>query len=120
MTALIRPMGYAVTGMAVAAAMMVFFMPPHKEMEVTNRFVIFRPDVNQAEIAGTFTDWNRLPMKRIGSTGYWEITLPLPTGEHRFTYILEGNNRFADPTILPREKDDFGGENSIIRVEGRV
>ena len=120
LNSLVRPFGYAVTGMAVAAALMVFFMPVQKGVHVTNRFVIFRPDVNQAEIAGTFTDWNRLPMKRIGSTGYWEIKLPLPSGEHRFTYILEGNNRFADPTILNREKDDFGGENSIIHVEGSV
>jgi hypothetical protein len=65
-------------------------------------------------------DWKRLPMKKIGSSGYWEIILKLPQGEHRFTYILEGRSRIADPTILTREKDDFGGENSIIHVEGKV
>ena len=56
-------------------------------------------------------------MKRMGSSGYWEMTLDLPRTEHQFTYILEGNQRFADPTILTREGDDFGGENSVLRGE---
>jgi hypothetical protein len=56
-------------------------------------------------------------MKRVGTSGYWEVTLDLPEGEHRFSYILEGNRRLADPTILTREHDDFGGENSILEVK---
>ncbi len=56
-------------------------------------------------------------MNKIGTSGYWEITLNLIEGEHRFTYILEGREPFADPTILTRESDDFGGENSIFYME---
>ena len=42
--------------------------------------------------------------------------LEVPAGEHRLCYILEGGRRIPDPTIAIREKDDFGGENSILAV----
>jgi AMP-activated protein kinase-like protein len=120
LVSLMRPIGFATTGFTLAVLLMVSILPMQKDASVPNRFVIYKPDIKQAEIAGTFTDWERLPMKKIGSSGYWEITLNLPEGEHRFTYILEGNSRYADPTILMREKDDFGGENAIIHVGDRA
>ena len=73
-------------------------------------------DGGQVEITGSFTGWSALPLKKAGTSGYWEITLELPVGEHRFSYILEGDRQLADPTILTREQDDFGGENSILEV----
>ena len=72
------------------------------------------------ELAGTFTDWQRKPMKRIGDSGYWELRLDLHSGEHRFSYILDGSQQVADPTLPGKEKDDFGGENSILSVEVRA
>ena len=117
---LLRPVGFAVTGFAAALLLTFYFAPTQKDYRTSNRFLIYNPYAKQAEIAGTFTDWKKLPLKKIGSSGYWEIILKLDRGEHRFTYILEGRNRIADPTILTREKDDFGGENSIIHVDGKV
>ena len=54
--------------------------------------------------------------QRSGASGYWEAVLEVPAGEHRLCYIIEGRIRIPDPTILIREKDDFGGENSILAV----
>jgi 1,4-alpha-glucan branching enzyme len=107
---------------AAAAALILFFIPSHpiQNPATSHRFVIYRPDVTKAEITGTFTDWQRIPMNRIGSSGYWDITVNLPSGEHRFTYILDGEKRFADPTVQARELDDFGGRNSIISVESKA
>jgi len=108
---------------AVAAAAIIAFFTlyhPRQDSSTSHRFVIYRPDVKNAEIAGTFTGWRRFPLKRIGASGYWEITLSLPDGEHRFTYILDGEKRFADPTIAAQEHDDFGGRNSILSVESKT
>jgi hypothetical protein len=55
-------------------------------------------------------------MKQIRSFGYWELNLRLPSGEYQFAYILDGSKRMADPTQSAREKDDLGGENSILKV----
>ena len=59
-------------------------------------------------------------MKRIGNSGYWELNLPVISGEHRFAYILNGDARIADPTLPAREADDFGGVNSILNVVARI
>ncbi|UCG65431.1 MAG: glycogen-binding domain-containing protein [Deltaproteobacteria bacterium] len=116
-TPLLRPMGLVASAVAGVLIILFFSMPSQVHTAVPYRFVFYRPDVIRAEITGSFTEWKKIPMKRTGSTGYWEITLNLPEGEHRFTYILEGQERFADPTVPTRERDDFGGQNSIILVE---
>jgi Glycogen recognition site of AMP-activated protein kinase len=82
-----------------------------------NRFVVYRPDVSKVEIVGSFTDWKRIPLQKISNSGYWEAMFKLPEGEHRYTYILEDERPYTDPTVLTVEKDDFGGMNSIIQVE---
>jgi hypothetical protein len=107
---------------AAAAVLIALFVLYHPRQFPTtpHRFVIYRPDVTAAEIAGTFTGWRRIPLNRIGTSGYWDITISLPGGEHRFTYILDGEKRFADPTVAARERDDFGGQNSIISVESKT
>lgn len=107
---------------SLAAAVAVFILalwPPQTTLQ-SNRFVIYRPDVTRAEIAGSFTDWQRVPMRAVGNSGYWEIVLALPEGEHRFSYILNGQDSFPDPTILTKEQDDFGGQNSVILVGNTV
>ena len=114
---LLRPVGLLAS--ALVAAVIIFFlsMPSQVTTSTPYRFVIYRPDVSQVEITGSFTEWLKIPVKKIGSSGYWEVTLDLPRGEHRFTFILDGHQRFPDPSIPTREQDDFGGENSIILVE---
>ena len=105
---------------AVLALILFFIFVPENSQSpgpVSHRFVIYRPQISRAEIAGSFTNWQPVPMTRLGSSGYWEIVLDLPQGEHRFSYIFEGEERMPDPTILTREEDDFGGENSILHVK---
>ena len=85
-------------------------------VRTTHRFVLFQPDVSRVEITGSFLGWEAVPMRRSGASGYWEVVLEVPAGEHRLCYILEGDRRIPDPTIPIREKDDFGGENSILAV----
>jgi hypothetical protein len=117
----LRPLGVLVSA-AAAAAIIIFLILSHPGQDPTtsHRFVIYRPNATRAEIAGTFTDWQRIPMNRLGSSGYWDITMKLPFGEHRYTYILDGQKIFADPTVPAREFDDFGGRNSIISLESKT
>lgn len=113
---LLRPMALFASGVAVALIIWFAATPAHVSTSKHHRFIMYQPQASKAEIAGSFTQWRRVPMKKIGSSGYWEIVLEVHQGEHRYTYILEGHKRFADPTILTRERDDFGGENSILLV----
>ena len=87
---------------------------------MSKRFIIYQPKVTHMDITGSFTDWHRIPMQKVGDTGYWEITLEIPAGEHRYTYIIDNNIRIADPTVLTWEMDDFGGKNSILHTGDRA
>jgi hypothetical protein len=111
-----QPMGWVASALVATVIFLLFSIPSPKPGLITKRFVIYRPDVRQVEIAGDFTDWKRIPMQKIGHSGYWEISFDLKKGEHRFSYILEGGKPFADPTMLAREPDDFGNEDSIFYV----
>ena len=116
-------------GLALAASLLImlalFFTPappPQPDLQPSaagyqHRFVIYQSGIKQIEIAGSFTNWQRIPMQPAGSSGYWEITLEIPPGEHAFSYILDGDRILADPTIPTREEDDFGTINSILVVE---
>ncbi len=106
----------AAAGLAAAAILFVAFPPQQAVLARPYRFVIYQPDAKHVELAGTFSGWKRIPLKPTGQSGYWETTLELPEGEYRFSYIIEGGRRLPDPTIAVREIDDFGGENSILKV----
>jgi hypothetical protein len=117
---LFRPFGLGTLAGAFAAIILLFSIFSFEKESVpsiSHRFIIYEPGVSKVEISGSFTGWDVLPLKRIGSSGYWQINLDIPQGEHRYTYILEEGERIADPTILTREQDDFGGSNSILFVE---
>lgn len=110
----------SVMAMLLAAALFLTRSGPELGQEVAQRFVIFRPQTESMAIMGTFTDWSPLPMEKIGSSGYWAITLRLKPGEHHYSFRLEDGLQIADPTVPWRERDDFGGENSIISVSTSI
>jgi hypothetical protein len=114
---LFKPLAAVAAGVAAAAVLLFIFLPPQEPTLRPYRFVIYQPGAERVELAGSFSAWKKIPLKHAGNSGYWEITLELPAGDHRFSYIVEGNRRLTDPTIAVRETDDFGGENSILTVK---
>lgn len=117
---ILQPIMYAAAGFAAAGLMLFNLVTTSAPAQCVNRFVIYEPAAHRVELTGSFTGWQRTPMVPIGNSGYWQVNLQVPSGEHRFAYILDGSRQMADPTLPVREKDDFGGENSILTVEERV
>ena len=112
----LKPAVYTAGGFALAGLLLLVLVMNPADPLSHNRFVIYEPAASQVELVGSFTDWQRKAMTPIGSSGYWELRLELPLGEHRFAYILDGSRQITDPTLPVRERDDFGGENSILTV----
>ena len=105
---------------AVAVLILFFVFSIHPRNEVSSiqkRFVIYQPDADSVQIAGSFTGWHDVPMRMIGPSGYWEIELDVTKGEHKYIFIVGDDKKIADPTTMMREKDDFGSENSVLFVE---
>jgi hypothetical protein len=119
-----KPIGLALAASLLLLVALYFNNTPQPQTDIKpspaghqHRFVIYQSGVEHIDIAGSFTNWQRIPLRPAGSSGYWEITLELPPGEHSFSYILDGDKVLADPTISAQEKDDFGTINSILFVE---
>ncbi len=117
----LQPWFTPVAGFATALVLVagIFLLRPGQITEpgaLQHRFVIYRPDVSQARIVGDFTHWSPVSMEKVGRSGYWTVTLPLPAGEHRYSYLVDNDKQIPDPTVLTQEQDDFGGKNSIINV----
>lgn len=113
----IRPLA----GFAAALALVALFIglrpeAPGPVFSAERRFVVYLPESTQAQLIGTFTGWKPVAMQPVGASGYWALTLPVPAGEHRYSYLVENGRQIADPTIAVKEQDDFGGENSVIEV----
>lgn len=130
-----RPRSIRPFGLAIAACLLLVFSflvgtnyNLHNESSLQNvslletekvlhRFVIFQQDSEKVEITGSFTNWQKIPLVPVGQGGYWEITLEVPPGEHRYSFIVDGVHPQPDPTVAIRETDDFGTMNSILNVE---
>lgn len=108
--------GTAAAAAIAGIALLFFFFLKQGPEVVPHRFVIYEPNAQTAQITGTFTQWRPVALNPAGNTGYWEVTLDVTAGEHRFSFVFDGNRHAADPTIAAREIDDFGGENSILEV----
>lgn len=87
------------------------------EAAAQHRFIIHQQETSRVEIAGSFTNWQRVALTPTGVGGYWEVTLRVPAGEHKYAFIVDGSKRLPDPTVATQEADDFGTINSIINVE---
>jgi hypothetical protein len=114
----LRPLRLVTAGAALSLLVLFFFFSQTKVPDMPYRFILYRPDVSHIDITGSFTGWKAVPMRQVGSSGYWEYTSNLPHGEHRFAYLLNGVVRVPDPTIQTREGDDFGGENTVLSIGG--
>jgi len=69
-------------------------------------------------LAGTFNQWNtkRHPMKDIGNTGTYTITLMLPKGEYEYKFVINGN-WVVDPECRNWVRNTLGTLNSVFKVE---
>ncbi|MGD9948311.1 MAG: glycogen-binding domain-containing protein [Desulfobulbus sp.] len=107
-------------GVVVAGALasLMLLLPASRSIDPTEpyRFVLYLPGAEDAKIIGTFTDWHPVAMVPMGTSGYWTLTLKIPEGEHRYSYLIGKDRQIADPTVALREQDDFGGENSVLEV----
>ncbi|MCZ6916987.1 MAG: isoamylase early set domain-containing protein [Gemmatimonadetes bacterium] len=85
------------------------------------RFELAAPRAQTVSLAGSFNDWSagEEDMVKSSATGLWTITLPLPSGEHQYMFVVDGEQWVPDPNAHAQVDDGFGQSNSVIVVGPR-
>ncbi len=76
-------------------------------------FRLRRPDADSVQVAGGFSDWSPVSMRR--SDGTWTARVPIPPGVYHFGFRVDGEWIVPDraPGIV---SDDWGRENATLVV----
>jgi hypothetical protein len=80
------------------------------------KFVFVAPSATNVALVGDFNGWNpdSTPMKRTGGT--WTVTVPLRTGRHLYSFVVDGTQWLPDPSAPLAAEDGFGHSNSVVLV----
>lgn len=68
---------------------------------------------SSVDIAGSFNNWAKLPMERIGSK--WYARLMLSPGIYQYKYIVNGEKWIHDQNE-PSTNDNYGGLNNSVTI----
>jgi len=108
-------------GLALAATLALMVLVPGRSRgpdagpgEVVITLVAPFPDAKRVAVAGSFTDWQPLPLERDHATGVFRARLVVPTGVHEYMFVLDGDRWVADPLSDSYADDGFGRMNSVL------
>jgi len=81
----------------------------------TTKFTVKAGDAKtSAALAGEFTDWQPVEMKK-QKNGSFTATVPLPPGNYQYKFILDGHWA-ADPDNDLWSPNPYGSLNSVVQV----
>lgn len=75
------------------------------------------PSSREVAVIGSFNGWDAAsgPMEDADGDGVFSRHVPLPTGRHRYAFLVDGV--VVTPPFAPRlEADDFGGKHGVLVV----
>jgi chromosome partitioning protein len=79
-------------------------------------FQCLNPDAKTVEIAGDFNNWVPEAMaKPVGSSGIWQKIIPIPHGEFRYKFIVDGEWQ-VDPGHPQVKENTYGTLDSYLKV----
>jgi Carbohydrate-binding module 48 (Isoamylase N-terminal domain) len=83
------------------------------------KFVFVAPQASKVSVVGDFNGWDTTttPMVRTPNSSLWTVTLPLTTGRHVYSFLVDGSTWNADPAAPLAPDDGFGPKS--VRIVGR-
>ena len=82
------------------------------------RFEFVDPEAGSVAVAGSFNQWSATthPLSREPADGTWSIVVALPSGEHRFMYVVDDTLWLTPPVAEDYVDDGFGARNGVVVV----
>jgi len=72
----------------------------------------FNGNVKEAYVAGTFSQWEKIPM--VKSVKDFVALVDLPVGDHQYKYYVD--NEWTHDKTLPTVDNDVGTQNNVITI----
>jgi len=109
-------MAVIVMGFLVGARYGTLVGGGEREIEVA----FFAPSATSVAVVGDFNEWDPLRdrMERGGDEGVWRVRLKVRPGVYEYGFLVDGRDWTKDPKAEESLADGFGGENSVLFVEG--
>ena len=85
------------------------------------RFAVVDRNATTVAVAGTFNQWSTTahPLTRDMASGLWSLVVPLPSGEYRFAFVIDGHRWVVPPVADAWVDDGFGSRDGIVFVTQR-
>lgn len=90
----------------------------HDDAPVLVRFVFATEEASSVAVAGDFNYWEPKSLSRqeVDGRTVWSGLMAVPSGEHRYMFVLDGQEWVTDP-FAPQARDDaFGEPNAILSL----
>jgi len=79
-------------------------------------FQFYAPEAGEVYLSGSFNGWDpTVRSLKQQKDGKWKTTVTLEPGVYEYRFIVDGNWQ-NDPQCEERLGNDFGDENSVLRV----
>jgi 1,4-alpha-glucan branching enzyme len=80
--------------------------------------MLMHPTARSVTLAGSFNEWSvsSHPLAQQQPPGVWTVIVPLPPGEHRFMYVVDGAEWISPPLAEDYADDGFGSKNGVVVV----
>jgi hypothetical protein len=73
------------------------------------------PFATAPAVAGTFSDWQPIPMRRSGDR--WQVSLDLQPGVYEYSFVTADGTWFVPEGTPGRKPDGFGGHVAVVIVQ---
>jgi len=90
----------------------------HDDEPVLVRFVFVDEEASSVAVAGDFNYWEPQSLRRqeVDGRTVWSGLMAVSSGEHRYMFVLDGEEWVTDP-FAPQARDDaFGAPNAILSL----
>lgn len=82
------------------------------------QFVLQAQGARSVAVAGDFTAWSteRFLLRDDDGDGVWSGLFPVPSGLHKYMFLVDGEDWVSDPFAGAYVDDGFGGRNALLEV----
>ncbi len=80
-------------------------------------FRVYLPEARAVELVGSFTDWRARSIRMLREpSGWWAAKVEMISGDHLFSYLVDGSVWLADYAASGVKANGYGGWVSQLHV----